>query len=111
MGVTDTVLVALGDGWLGKVLLAGGGIAAGWFAKRPAQHAALMLAVDARVGTLLTHLEGEVARLKCDLRDERERCDIELSEMRAQIDRLMEQPVAGYRTITMQPIKPRGSKP
>lgn len=114
MGVSDAVLVALGDGWLGKVLLAGGGVAAGWFAKRPAQHAALMMAVDARVGTLLTHMEKEVERAckRCDemaedLALERARCDQELSDMRAEIDRHMARPPAGYPTITIHPVRPK----
>lgn len=104
---------ALGDGWLGKGLALCVGGAAAWVARRPAERAAVLVAVDKRVATLLEHLEGEVQRAttRCEavetsLRDERARCDQELAALRAEIAHLMGGPVPMYEVRA-----PRGKKP
>lgn len=69
----------LGDGWLGKLLLAalsicGGGVA-GWLARKPIERAGILEAVNSRLEAYMGHLENEVKRLaasdkecKADLR-------------------------------------------
>ena len=113
--ISESVAGALGDGWLGKLIVGSVCGAGAWFIRRPAEKAALMVAVDQRVSTLLTHMEKEVERAckRCDemaedLAAERARCDAELALMRAEIDRLMRGPVAAYPTISIQP---KGKRP
>lgn len=93
----------LGDGWLGKLIAAAIAATVAWFARRPAERAAVLIAVDTRVGTLLDHLEAEVKRAtaRCDevetvMRAERARCEEELAELRAEISALMQGAVPLY---------------
>ena len=85
----------------------------------------MMTAVDARVTMLLESTEvarkaaveqASAALARCDHveklhTEERERCDRQLAEhraeiaaMRAEIDRLMKGPVATYQTINLKPL-------
>lgn len=103
---------AFGEGWLGKLIaVAIGGVVA-WFARRPAERAATIAAVDQRFDTLCGHLQAEVQRVtgRCDelthsLREERVRCDEELGAMRAQINKMMNGPIPMYEVA---PVRPRG---
>lgn len=105
--VIDAGLIgALGDGWLGKLVV---GLACGagaWFARRPAEKAVLLDAVNRRVESLIGHLEGEIRRLEQCLKDERERCDVELADMQAKIDRLMSGPIPPYQPKPVRRRKP-----
>ncbi len=94
---------ALGDGWLGKLIVGAVCGVGAWYARRPVEKAAITDAVTRRVESLFSHLETEVSRLatRCKgleeaLQNERERCDIELDQMRAQIAALMSEPIPGY---------------
>lgn len=122
--IADGLIGALGDGWLGKLIVGAVCAAGAWFARRPADKALMMGQVDARFEKLWNEsdrarasalAQAERALARCDAVEalhieERERCDRQLAEyraemdqLRAEIDRLMSRPVAGYPTITIQP--------
>lgn len=116
--MTDPMIQALGEGWLGKLAVGGIALIAGWLARRPVETAAIMSAVNTRVETLFKTMEtqldaahGRCTEVERQLREERARCDEELAALRAEIALLMSGPVATYTTLTRQPRRPKPKGP
>lgn len=98
----DPWFVALGDGWLGKLIAGVLCATLAWFARRPAETAAVLLAVDRRVETAFSALERQLkdALARCDATDAKHaECEAKLKTMREEIDALMRGPIAEYTTL------------
>lgn len=89
-------LYALGEGWLKAMVF--GVIAAigGWLVRKPIEQAGILGVITTAVEGQYTRFEREVRRLEEARNADAEDCDRQLTELRSEIDRLMQGPVAGY---------------
>lgn len=99
----DPWFTALGDGWLGKLIAGVLCATLAWFARRPAETAAIMLATDQRIKTAFGILDGQLKDALAGIaaaNAKHAECELKLKSMREEIDALMAGPVAEYNTIT-----------
>lgn len=93
---------ALGDGWLGKLIAGLLCASLAWIARRPTEQAAVLLAVDQRMQTIIKTMgeQLDAAIQRCDAANAKhEACEAKLTDMQSQIDAMMAGLVAEYTTI------------
>lgn len=93
--------------WIGEAASAvAGASAAGfwaWWAGRKNGQASFVKAVQDAAHIVIqdlkderTELRAQIASLRADMKFERDKCEVELGDMRAQIAKLMSGPIPGY---------------
>lgn len=88
MADLPVVMAALGEGWLGKLIvaaLAGGGA---WFLRRPVEKAAILDMVNKRMTSLMEHQESLITYLTAQHSKCEERCDkleAEVAQLRGEV--------------------------
>ena len=85
---SQTFVEALGDGWLGKILLAAGGIFGGWIIRRPTEQAAASALLDKRFNEFIALQDTQISTLRQQIIEDRQLCDAQLKELRKRISHL-----------------------
>jgi hypothetical protein len=103
MSTPPPELWTVGDGLLGKAITAAGAMLAGWFLRRPAEHAAIMGEMTKRMGGMfdraereVNHLSDRCAELEQQLKVDKADCDSKLAAQEERINSLMGGVVADY---------------
>ena len=78
----------LGNGWLGKLLLAALAAIGGWILRHPAEAAATGALLDKRFNEFIALQDAQIAGLRQQIVDDRKLCDAQLKALREHIERL-----------------------